>query len=331
MKETDIRKREVHNRYLELVQIDSEKIFSDKSSFVDVDYAAWGLSKPVFEFEKGGFTYVRCPETDTLFVSPRPTYQHLMEIYRDSPSTKFWIEEFFLPVVDVRREKIFKPRAEYVSGKFPELRMGCIADVGSGFGLFLDELKKMWSDSDLVAIEPSCDMAQICSDKGLRVIESLLENVDPTQNSFDLMTAFELFEHLHDPKIFLEKIYQLLKPGGYLFLSTLNGLGFDIQLLWEKSKSVTPPHHLNFFNPTSLSSLLDSVGFEVVEVLTPGELDWDIIEGCYLHEQASPGRFFKTVSKYGTDVAKKELQDWIRKHKFSSHMRVIARRPIKNG
>lgn len=200
-----------------------------------------------------------------------------------------------------------------------------MADIGAGFGLFLEELKKLWPESDIVAIEPSIDMAKICRGKGLKVLESTLEDVDPEER-FDLLTAFELFEHLHDPLPFVEKVCSLLSPGGYFFLTTLNGLGFDIQLLWERARNIYAPHHLNFFNPHSMEVLLVRNGFEIVEISTPGQLDWDIIEGAYRHEGLDPGRFFKTVAKYGTDEAKRELQQWIQANNFSSHMRVIAKK-----
>lgn len=325
MKEEEIRKRDVLNRYLCLVQEDSARLFQDRSAFVKSDCPACGDTEPISQFDKMGFSYVQCGKCETLFVSPRPAYKDLMKIYVDSPSTRFWVNNFFLPMAEVRREKIFKPRAEFIAESFPEIRSGRMADIGGGFGLFLEELKKLWPESDIVAIEPSVDMAKICRGKGLKVLESTLEDVDPEER-FDLMTAFELVEHLHDPLPFVEKLYSLLKPGGYLFLTTLNGLGFDIQILWERAKSVFPPPHLNFFNPRSMETLLVRKGFKIVEIATPGQLDWDIIEGAYRHEGLDPGRFFKTVSRHGTDEAKRDLQQWIRANNFSSHMRVIARK-----
>lgn len=326
MKEDEIRKRDVLNRYLELVKIDAEVIFKDKSTFQTLSCPACESARFESQFEKSGFHYLQCTECDTLFVNPRPTYENLMQIYTDSPSTKFWVEEFFLPMAEARREKIFKPRAQYITEKFPQLRTGVIGDIGAGFGIFSEELKKIWMDANIMAIEPSVDMAVICRSKGLAVLESTMENVDPLCYQFDLLTAFELFEHLHNPVVFAEKAYNLLKSGGYLYLTTLNGLGFDIQLLWERSKSVTPPHHLNFFNPRSMETLLVRKGFEIVEIATPGQLDWDIIEGAYRHEGLDPGRFFKTVSRHGTNEAKQDLQQWIRANNFSSHMRVIAKK-----
>lgn len=325
MKEEEIRKRDVLNRYLELVQEDSIRLFHNRSGFINICCPACGKSEPEKQFDKMGFSYVRCIECETLFVSPRPAYHELMKIYIDSPSTKFWVNDFFLPMVDARREKIFKPRAEFIAKRFPEIRLGRMADIGAGFGLFLDELKKIWPESDISAIEPSIDMAKLCRNKGLHVLESTLEEVSTTEK-FNLLTAFELFEHLHDPTPFVKKVYELLNPGGYLFLTTLNGLGFDIQILWEHAKSVSPPHHLNFFNTYSIEILFDRIGFDIIDISTPGQLDWDIIEGGFRYEGINPGRFFTTVANYGTAEAKRDLQQWISTHKFSSHMQIIAKK-----
>ena len=63
---------------------------------------------------------------------------------------------------------------------------------------------------------------------------------------------FELFEHLFDPKDMTTKLYQIMKKGDLFCFTTLSGFGFDIQMLKENSKSIFPPHHLNFFNPVSV-------------------------------------------------------------------------------
>jgi len=326
LKESDIRDRDVHNRYLELVKIDADNYFRNRSSFSIITCPACGSDAVAGSFEKGGFSYVECSKCETLYNSPRPDYAGLSKFYGESPSTSFWVKEFFLPKAEVRRQKIFRPRAEYIASKFPELKKGRIGDVGAGFGLFLSELRQLWPEADIRAIEPSVDMARIIREKGFPVIESMVEDVPVAEGGFDLLTSFELFEHLHNPSAVLIKVASLLKKGGYFYITTLNGLGFDIQLFWERSKSVSPPHHLNFFNPSSMEILLDRCGFELVEASTPGELDWDIVDGAWKNEGMDPGRFFKTVSKYGTEEGKKALQSWIKDNRFSSHMRVIARK-----
>lgn len=326
MKEEEIRKRDIFNKYLELSAKDVEVFFKDHTKFLKINCPACGSSELKESIKKNNFSYYSCLKCDTLFVNPRPPIEMINAFYSNSPSTTYWVREFFMPVAEVRREKIFKPRAEYIANILDKKDNLIIGDIGSGFGLFLEELKKIKKNNTYIAIEPSIEMADICSSKGLKIINKLLEEVDAEDFNFDLMTAFELFEHLYNPEEFLKKVYQLLKPEGYFVLTTLSGLGFDIQLLWERSKSVTPPHHLNFFNPWSIKILLEKIGFKIVEISTPGVLDWDIIEGGFINENIMPGRLFETVAKYGSAEAKKSLQSWISTNNFSSHMRVVVKK-----
>lgn len=326
MKEEEIRHRSAFNRYLELIAEDVKTLFANRSCFVQVDCPACGGKNYQPQFEKLGFTYVLCPDCGTLFVNPRPPAQLLMDFYTQSHSARFFVHGFFQPVAEVRREKIFRPRAEHVRDTFPEMSNGVIGDIGAGFGLFLEELARFWPSARLVAIEPSTEMVAICQDKGLEVVPCAVENVQGWDRQFDLLTSFELFEHLYNPGEFLKKVWHLLRPGGYLLLTTLNGEGFDIQVLWEKSKSVAPPHHLNFLNPPSITTLFQANNFIVEKVDTPGKLDWDIVEGMYREEGLDPGRFWRLVADKAAPVTKAGLQTWLSENGLSSHMRILARK-----
>lgn len=327
MKEEEIRRRSVLNRYLELVEEDVRTIFRDRSLFRSIDCPACEGHDHESQFAKLGFSYVLCRHCGTLFVSPRPPADLLMDYYTKSKSAGFWVNDFFKPVADVRRKKIFRPRAEFVRDEFPEISGGVVGDIGAGFGIFLEELGRFWPDARPVAIEPSGEMADICRDKSLEVISRGIEGITGWDGKFDLLTSFELMEHLHTPADGLKKALNLLKSGGYLLLTTLNGEGFDIQILWERSKNIMPPHHINFFNPGSLALLLEKCGFTVVKADTPGQLDWDIVEGLYRNENTDPGRFWRTFSERAAPSVKESLQDWLRESGFSSHMRIIARKP----
>mgnify|MGYP003337231481 CR=1 FL=1 len=231
-------------------------------------------------------------------------------------------------MAEARREKIFRPRAQKVAELLVDSNDAVIGDVGAGYGLFLEELKKLKKGLHAVAIEPSPQMAQICRSKDLEVIECIIEKVEGNDESFDFLCSFELFEHLRTPKTMIEGAFKLLKPGGKFLLTTLNGLGFDILLMWKESKAVFPPHHLNLSNPKAVSSMLEKVGFEVIQSETPGELDWDIIESNVERGSFSADRFWTFLAHHGTEKAKRDLQSWIRKHGLSSHMSLIARKPV---
>ena len=327
MKEQEIRSHTALNRYLELVQEDIARYFVDPGQFHFVDCPACNGKKHTLEFKKVGFPYVSCEACGTLFANPRPTSAMLRDFYLNASSSRYWIEEFFLPVAEARREKIFRPRAQHVAERLLASSIGTVGDIGAGFGLFLEELSKLWPDTHMVAIEPSSKMAAICRSKGLDVAQATIEELEGYEGRFDVVTAFELLEHLYEPRVLVEKVFHLLRPGGYFLATTLNGSGFDIQVLWESSKSVFPPHHLNFLNPRSVAELCESVGLLVEEVTTPGQLDWDIIEGAITMDHVEAGRFWSLLARRGNETSKREFQSWLSRHNLSSHMRILTRRP----
>jgi SAM-dependent methyltransferase len=323
MKEAEIRDRDAHARYLELASRDAESLASDPSVWELVTCPVCAGHGERESFVKAGFRYQVCSDCDTLYANPRPHYAALERIYRESESSRFWVEEFFKPVAEARRVKIFRPRAHFIADTFPELSSGRVADVGAGFGLFLEELRKAWAGAQLVAIEPSPEMARLCREKELRVLETMLEGAGDAEPPFDLITAFELFEHLHDPLAFLTQVKRLLKPNGVFLFTTLSGLGFDIQVLWERSRSIAPPHHLNFPNPFTINRLLKRAGMHLVSVETPGELDLDIVANATSEDTSL--RFWPVVGSYVSHEGKSHFQEWLRNNSLSSHMRVIAR------
>lgn len=330
MKEKEIRDTKVLDEYLKMARKDAEDYF-DFASFTQVRCPACGGSSHAHEFDKSGFKYVSCRTCSTLFINPRPSPGALARFYADSPSASFWVNRFFKPVAEARREKIFRPRAEYIRDLFSGCKALTIGDIGAGFGLFLEELRRLLPENVYVAVEPSLEMSDICRKNGFETICACLEDIKCQEERFDILTVFELMEHICDPAAFLKKVNMSLKPGGRLFLTTLNGMGFDILMLWEKSKSVTPPHHLNFFNPLSIRRLLEKAGFAVDEISTPGRLDWDIVEGMMRNEAFDAGRLWRHVAEGWSDRQKQELQGWICRNNLSSHMRVAARKQRAYG
>jgi hypothetical protein len=115
-----------------------------------------------------------------------------------------------------------------------------------------------------------------------------------------------------------------MSSGDLFVFTTLSGTGFDIQLLWEHSKSVSPPHHLNFLNPRSIAMLLKRIGFETIEVSTPGKLDVDIVMN---NRSLLRDRFWTTFFERSTEEERQLWQKTVSATGWSSHMMVICRKP----
>jgi len=87
--------------------------------------------------------------------------------------------------------------------------------------------------------------------------------------SFDLIVAGELIEHLIDQESFLRECYRLLRPGGRLVLTTPN-LSFSINrlliLFGREPMFVSAPYHLHFHTRSSLTRLVKEAGLEILRV-----------------------------------------------------------------
>lgn len=104
MKESDIRPKELFEKYLNLSKKDAESF--DKSSFETINCVACESSTVKHNFLKDGFMYNVCGSCGTLYCSPRPTIDTLNIFYKNSPSAKFWFEDFLPKVEENRRENI---------------------------------------------------------------------------------------------------------------------------------------------------------------------------------------------------------------------------------
>ena len=325
MKEEEIRPQKIFDEYLRLAAEDAQVCFDD-APIVNGSCPACAKNG-VFAFSKSCFSYEVCPNCHTLFVNPRPIAKAFTKYYTDSPSTKFWATNFYKATEGARREKLWKPKARMILKTLENYAASShvLIDIGGGYGLFAEEIKKLCAQSPIV-IEPGPHLAAACRQKSLKVIEKFLEDINPGDlpNSPKVFVSFELFEHLHDPGFFLQQLNNLMSSGDLFIFTTLSGTGVDILALWDESKSVTPPHHLNFFNPFSIVLLLERHGFEDLEVTTPGKLDIDIL----INNRASiKDRFWKTFATIASNSEKSAWQELIATSGWSSHMMVVCRKP----
>jgi SAM-dependent methyltransferase len=323
MKEHDIRPRKIFEEYLRLAEKDTRTFFA-KAFRHKLACPACGIAGK-FVFKKSGFSYAECPKCLTLYVNPRPGRNAFAKYYIDSPSTRYWATTFYKKTEKARREMIWKPKAALIKASITRFsRVKEIVDIGGGYGTFAEEIARI-TELPVTIIEPSKHLAAVCRRKGFRVIEKFLEDVDRQDmgGGKRCFTSFELFEHLYDPGDFLERLNALMTPGDLFIFTTLSGTGIDIRVLWEHSKAIFPPHHLNFFNPRSVGVLLESRGFEPVEITTPGKLDVNIIENDMRYVA---DRFWQTFFGMASEEDKQDLQEYVSTHLLSSHMLVICRK-----
>jgi 2-polyprenyl-6-hydroxyphenyl methylase/3-demethylubiquinone-9 3-methyltransferase len=299
------------------------------AEFIAVPCPACGSYAPEPAFSKYGFRFQRCLDCATLYMSPRPTPAVMADYYRNSENYALWAKHIFPASEQTRREKIHKPWLERVLGYCHRYGVptGRLIEVGPGFGTFCAVTIETGAFVDIVAVEPTPELAQACRERGVPVIESRIEDVGPTVAPADVVCAFEVIEHLFDPALFVRQCAGLVRPGGLLVLSCPNGQGFDVEMLGASSAAVDN-EHVNLFNPGSLSRLLTSCGFAVVECGTPGRLDAELVRSAVLKEDTgvSLDPFLNRVLIDEWDRLGWPFQQFLAANGLSSHMWIAARR-----
>jgi 2-polyprenyl-3-methyl-5-hydroxy-6-metoxy-1,4-benzoquinol methylase len=170
-----------------------------------------------------------------------------------SPATKWGVAiAILLPGIRQRLDHGLRDLPRSVRG-------ATLLDIGFGGGDFLELAKNAgWKvsgiDPDLVAVD-------LAIKRGLNVRLGTVESVADMFESFDVITMNHVIEHIHDPFKTLQIVYKLLKPGGFLWLSTPNILSFGHKHYRSNWLGLDPPRHLVLFNWAALEKLLHKIGF----------------------------------------------------------------------
>jgi SAM-dependent methyltransferase len=160
--------------------------------------------------------------------------------------------------------------------------------------------------------------------------ESLSDSAECENQSYDLILHYELIEHLIDPFVFMGTVKRLLKPNGLCIFTTPNSHGAENLAVNYNSRrllahGIFPPMHLNAFNTQNISVFAYRLGFDIVEVITPGKLDVDMIT---VNKEYLTNDSFKKVANLDDEDIKALIQEYTVACLASSHMQCILRNPI---
>jgi SAM-dependent methyltransferase len=329
LREGDIRPDELMDEQARRYAADVAWLLERRDRFVAVPCPACGADEPAPEWSKFDLDYLRCGACRTVYVSPRPDPELLGEYYRTSTNYEFWNDVIFPASEDARRERIFKPRAERVAEIVERHGRGrrTLIDVGAGFGTFCEEVSRLGVFERVIALEPEPHLAATCRDKGLEVIESPFEEADLDGIDVDVVTNFEVIEHLFSPREFVAACSTLLDPGALFVVTCPNVEGFDIVVMGEVATTVDA-EHLNYMHPRSLGGLLESQGFDVVETGTPGRLDAELVRKKALAGEfdLSGQPFLERVLLERWEEAGDAFQDFLSENGLSSNMWLVGKR-----
>ncbi|WP_271077820.1 class I SAM-dependent methyltransferase [Aurantiacibacter sp. MUD61] len=143
-----------------------------------------------------------------------------------------------------------------------------VLDIGCSSGIFLDEARSAGMVSTGAEISP--ETAEFARKHfGLSIHQGDWRGAEFADASFDVITLFDVIEHLPDPLGELEALHRLLKAGGLLLLSTPDIDGLFPRASYPLAKTLDywphpePPHHLFQFSQKTLAAMVEKAGFTI--------------------------------------------------------------------
>jgi 2-polyprenyl-3-methyl-5-hydroxy-6-metoxy-1,4-benzoquinol methylase len=161
-----------------------------------------------------------------------------------------------------------KRYAELLDGFETARKTARILDFGCGAGYFLEAARaRGW---EAYGTEYSGHALELAREKGLNVVEAPLGGDAFAPGFFDVITAFEVFEHVRDPRTEASTVSHLVRPGGLLYCTTPNFNALSRRLLGARWGVISYPEHLCYFTPRTLRYWLRGHGFTAESIRSTG-------------------------------------------------------------
>lgn len=174
-------------------------------------------------------------------------------------SRKYWFKFFKRRLMDrlvgSKKERFYRQCKQAVSS-------GRFLDVGCGSGILMDLASEDFDE--VVGVEPSPVACQIVREKGYRVFEGLLEDVQLEPSYYDMIAMDAVIEHVLDPIDIMQRCRDALRPGGYLGMVTVKLDGPANRYRGAGWNGYRHGWHTILFNEKTLQDCLDKAGFEYV-------------------------------------------------------------------
>ncbi|MCB9876017.1 MAG: class I SAM-dependent methyltransferase [Planctomycetes bacterium] len=219
-------------------------------------------------FRDGPYTVCTCSDCGLVYVTPRLFGQALLDVYgasywkSDNPKQRGY--------ADYAKEsalylKTYRRRMRLVSRWLPAHAR--LLDVGCAAGYFLRVAQEHGHDVHGVELSEPIAEEAIAALGADRVFHGFLDDAVAARGwqpqSFDMVTIWDVIEHVPEPQQLLASIRRLLKPGGKLLLETQNVRSRFARLLGPRWHHFKHDEHIYHFSPATITRLLDDCGFRV--------------------------------------------------------------------
>ncbi|OIQ00694.1 MAG: hypothetical protein AUK35_02280 [Zetaproteobacteria bacterium CG2_30_46_52] len=208
------------------------------------------------------FQIVACADCGLVFVNPRLTTQQVADLYQQAyfQGDGFDGSVHYEQSIASEAESNDAERAlSRISSLYPATAK--ILEIGPGMGGFMQLAKNR--GYAVQGLELSDYAAKQLQARGLDVLQGSLPTSALAAQSFDVIVAVEVIEHVTDPMTFFKEVNRLLKPGGLFYYETGNVACENAKTLGADWDYIMPEGHLYYFSPQIMGEYLAASGFAV--------------------------------------------------------------------
>lgn len=210
---------------------------------------------------------VRCSNCGFIYSSKVLTEQDLTSYYKNKFGSPRHMQG---QIVNARINS-------WVVSKLVDLgNVSSLLDVGTGYGFFLKTIHES-RGLDVAGVELSRQEAEHANNElGLNVINSVLGDSGLGKGSFDLVTSFEVIEHVPNPVEFIRELAEYVRPGGHLLIMTDNFSSRMAKSLGAGFPKWIPHTHISHFSPSTLKTAIEAVA-ELELVRSMSYTPWEVL------------------------------------------------------
>ena len=231
-------------------------------------------------FSLNGFNHQTCSNCESVYVSPRLNDDCLYKLYSNDYYSEMFTKSM-IPIFDKRKKLIGENKYNQILDFFSDNdSQNKVLDIGCGVGEVIDVFNDNGWNCEAIELNPVA--SEWLTQRGIKVFNDTLDNYQSDQE-FDLIMAWNVVEHVTNPKEFIQKAFDLLRPGG-LFVSEVPH-GNSMLIDYCRSSGMDPlrilqgEQHIMLYSITAYKELHQMSGFKPALLQTNG-LDVATIFDC---------------------------------------------------
>lgn len=227
----------------------------------------------------GEFTVVKCHSCGLMRTNPRPT-PDTIGFYYPNEYGPYQSPETLVAKTSTGFKKWLRKLLGLDARAMPPIAAGHLIEIGCASGTYMEQMRREgWV---VEGIEFSDSAAQFARKKGLVVQVATVESAVAPAQPVDVVAAWMVLEHLHEPVNALRKLLTWVKPNGYLIASVPDAGSLIHQPFAEKRYDLHLPNHLYHFTANTVAKVLERSGWQLTRIFWQRNCNTLLLSSEYL-------------------------------------------------